>query len=108
MIRIVLIEDERLIAEEMRSRLLALSNDIEITATLMTVEESVSYFTRNAHPDLILSDIQLPDGLSFDIFSDGALAWHHIGRSFRHRPRSDIEGARHFTRRYLQVSAAWG
>ena len=69
MIRIVLIEDERLIAEEMRNRLLALSGDIEITATLMSVEESVNYLTRNAHPDLILSDIQLPDGLSFDIFN---------------------------------------
>ncbi|MCW3118626.1 MAG: hypothetical protein JWM28_2708 [Chitinophagaceae bacterium] len=69
MIRIVVIEDERLVAEELRNRLTALSNEVEIIATLMSVEESIIYFTEHPNPDLILSDIQLPDGLSFDIFN---------------------------------------
>jgi DNA-binding LytR/AlgR family response regulator len=69
MIRIVLIEDERLIAEELRYRLTALSNDVEIIATLMSVQEGILYFTQHPPPDLILSDIQLADGLSFDIFT---------------------------------------
>jgi DNA-binding LytR/AlgR family response regulator len=69
MIRIVVIEDERIIAEELRNRLTSLSNDVEIIATLMTVQEGLAYFAGDDQPDLIFSDIQLPDGLSFDIFS---------------------------------------
>jgi DNA-binding LytR/AlgR family response regulator len=68
MIRIVLIEDERLIAEELKKRLLSLSIDLEITAILSSVQEAVSYFRGHENTDLVLSDIQLPDGLSFEIF----------------------------------------
>jgi DNA-binding LytR/AlgR family response regulator len=69
MIRIVIIEDEKLIAEELKSRLLAVSDEVEIIKTLSTVVEATHYFTEEHHADLILSDIQLPDGLSFDIFN---------------------------------------
>jgi two-component system, LytTR family, response regulator len=69
MIRIVIIEDERLIAEELQSRLLALSKEVEITATLASAGEGIAYFSHWHNTDLILSDIQLPDGLSFEIFN---------------------------------------
>jgi len=69
MIRIVIIEDERLIAEELRQWLVTLSKEVEITATLGSVTESIAYFSGNNQPDLIFCDIQLPDGLSFDIFN---------------------------------------
>lgn len=69
MIRIVVIEDERIIAEELRNRLTSLSKDVQIIATLTSVQEGLAYFAGDNQPDLILSDIQLPDGLSFDIFS---------------------------------------
>jgi len=69
MIRIVIIEDERLIAEELQSRLMAISKDVEITAILSTVSQAIVYFSQEHNTDLILSDIQLPDGLSFDIFN---------------------------------------
>jgi DNA-binding LytR/AlgR family response regulator len=35
---------------------------------LHSVEESIEWFQNNAHPDLIFLDIQLSDGLSFEIF----------------------------------------
>jgi len=35
---------------------------------LHSVEESIDWFQNNAHPDLIFLDIQLSDGLSFEIF----------------------------------------
>src|SRR5882724_7060793 len=69
MIRIVIIEDERLIAEELRNRLLSVSKEVEITAILASAMQGIEYFSKEHHTDLILSDIQLPDGLSFDIFN---------------------------------------
>ncbi|MBE0390494.1 Sensory transduction protein LytR [Flavobacterium sp. PL0002] len=35
---------------------------------LHSVEEAIEWFTKNEHPDLIFLDIQLSDGLSFEIF----------------------------------------
>ena len=35
---------------------------------LSSVEESIEWFFKNGHPDLIFLDIQLSDGLSFEIF----------------------------------------
>jgi len=37
---------------------------------LHSVEESINWFQNNAHPDLIFLDIQLSDGLSFEIFEE--------------------------------------
>ena len=69
MIKTVIIEDERLIAEEFRRMLLKTSGDTEIIGSFSTVKESVDYLSTNEAPDLIFSDVQLPDGLSFDIFN---------------------------------------
>ncbi|MES1221496.1 MAG: LytTR family DNA-binding domain-containing protein [Bacteroidota bacterium] len=69
MIRIVIIEDEKLIAEELQSRLMAVSGETEIVQTLSSVSQAVAYLSQQDAIDLILSDIQLPDGLSFEIFN---------------------------------------
>ncbi len=42
--------------------------EIEVVANIESVEEGVSWFSENEHPQLIFSDIVLGDGLSFDIF----------------------------------------
>lgn len=68
MISAVIIEDERIIAEELRKMLQGTSQEIEVIASLPTVKDAVEYFNSNKAPDLIFSDVQLPDGLSFDIF----------------------------------------
>ena len=69
MIKTVIIEDERLIADEFKRMLLNTSGDTEILGSFATVKESVDYLSVNEAPDLIFSDVQLPDGLSFDIFN---------------------------------------
>jgi two-component system LytT family response regulator len=69
MIRTVIIEDEIKIAEEFKTMLLKASPDTEVLASCSTVRESVEYFSANKAPDLIFSDVQLSDGLSFDIFN---------------------------------------
>ncbi|ACU08992.1 Two-component system response regulator [Flavobacteriaceae bacterium 3519-10] len=67
MIKTIIIEDEKPAARKLL-RLLSLFSELEIVATLHSVEESVAWLQQNEHPDLIFSDIVLGDGLSFDIF----------------------------------------
>lgn len=62
----IIIEDEKPSARRL-SRLLA-HLEVEVTTMLHSVEESVAWFKNNEHPDLIFLDIQLSDGLSFEIF----------------------------------------
>jgi DNA-binding LytR/AlgR family response regulator len=69
MIKTVIIEDEKMIAEEFKRMLLNTSDDAEVLGSFSTVKESVDYLLANDAPDLIFSDVQLPDGLSFDIFN---------------------------------------
>lgn len=67
MIKTIIIEDEKPAARKLE-RLLSLFTDLELVATINSVEEGTKWFSENPHPDLILSDIVLGDGLSFDIF----------------------------------------
>ncbi len=62
----IIIEDEKPSARRL-SRLLA-NLSVEVTTMLHSVEESIAWFQNNEHPDLIFLDIQLSDGLSFEIF----------------------------------------
>jgi DNA-binding LytR/AlgR family response regulator len=66
--KIVIIEDEILTAEDLRYVLQSLNSGIVVTAILPTVTQSIEYFSTNADYDLIFSDIQLGDGYSFEIF----------------------------------------
>jgi len=63
---IIIIEDEKPSARRLQRMLTALNLETEIM--LHSVEESVTYFQNHEHPDLIFLDIQLSDGLSFEIF----------------------------------------
>ncbi len=63
---IIIIEDEKPAARRLDRMLQSL--DIEVNAMLHSVEESIAWFNTNTHPDLIFLDIQLSDGLSFEIF----------------------------------------
>lgn len=65
---IIIIEDEKPAARRL-SRLLA-ELDVEVSVMLHSVEESINWFQNNPHPDLIFLDIQLSDGLSFEIFEE--------------------------------------
>ena len=67
MIRTIIIEDEKPAVRRLE-KLLILFSDLQVVASLNSVEESVEWFRNNEHPQLIFSDIVLGDGLSFDIF----------------------------------------
>ncbi len=62
----IIIEDEKPAARLLQRKLLKL--DVEVGVLLHSVEEAIEWFTINEHPDLIFLDIQLSDGLSFEIF----------------------------------------
>lgn len=62
----IIIEDEKPSARRLQ-RLLS-NLDIEVGILLHSVEDSINWFKKNEHPDLIFLDIQLSDGLSFEIF----------------------------------------
>ncbi len=63
---VIIIEDEKPAARRL-GRLLA-ELEVEVSTMLYSVEESIEWFGNNPHPDLIFLDIQLSDGLSFEIF----------------------------------------
>ena len=68
--KIVIIEDESRTAKELASMLNNLDNSLEIKAIIPSVAAGLKWFSENEKPDLIFSDIQLGDGLSFEIFTE--------------------------------------
>lgn len=62
----IIIEDEKPAARLLQRKLEKIK--IKVDILLHSVEEAIEWFTENEHPDLIFLDIQLSDGLSFEIF----------------------------------------
>ncbi|RDI05768.1 LytR/AlgR family response regulator transcription factor [Flavobacterium sp. AG291] len=65
---VIIIEDEKPAARLLQRKLQKLN--IEAQTMLHSVEESLEWFNNNPHPELIFLDIQLSDGLSFEIFEN--------------------------------------
>lgn len=66
--KILIIEDEPFAQKELKRLLDIAEGKFEILEIIDTVEDSVEWLQENPAPDLIFLDIQLADGLSFDIF----------------------------------------
>ncbi|MBX7126714.1 MAG: LytTR family DNA-binding domain-containing protein [Cyclobacteriaceae bacterium] len=66
---VVIVEDEPQAAQRLEKLLLAARPGVLVDARLESVEQGVEYFRSARKPDLIFMDIQLADGLSFEIFS---------------------------------------
>ncbi|NQU88149.1 MAG: response regulator transcription factor [Mariniphaga sp.] len=66
--KVLIIEDEQLAAERMVELLQLYDKTIEVTSILDSVKDVVLWLNSNPNPDLIFMDIQLSDGLCFDIF----------------------------------------
>jgi len=64
--RIIIIEDEKPAARLLQRKVEKLG--LQVETMLHSVEEALHWFNSNQHPDLIFLDIQLSDGLSFEIF----------------------------------------
>ena len=62
----IIIEDEKPAARLLQRKLQKLNVQVEIM--LHSVQEAIEWFSINEHPDLIFLDIQLSDGLSFELF----------------------------------------
>ncbi len=63
---ILIIEDEKPAARLLKRKVEQLG--YAVTNILTSIEDSLIWFSANKHPELILADIQLADGLSFEIF----------------------------------------
>ena len=63
---ILIIEDEKPAARLLQRKVEKLG--LHVNTMLHSVEEAFTWFHNNQHPDLIFLDIQLSDGLSFEIF----------------------------------------
>lgn len=66
--KVVIVEDEKLAADKLQQLLTAIRPEIQILQVLETVEDAASWFLQHPKPDLIFMDIQLDDGISFEIF----------------------------------------
>ncbi|NOX46233.1 MAG: response regulator transcription factor, partial [Chlorobi bacterium] len=67
---ILIIEDEKLAARRLVSLINETEKDARIISTLHSVEKAIAWFKSNDAPDLIFLDIQLSDGLCFNIFKE--------------------------------------
>src|SRR5690606_30905018 len=68
--KILIIEDEINSAKELERILVKLDIQNEVTAILDSVKASIEYLQQHDSPDLIFSDIQLADGMCFEIYSE--------------------------------------
>ena len=65
--RIAIVEDEQPARDKLRMALLSAEPDVQIIAELSGVSETIAWLARNSTPDLMFLDIQLSDGLCFEI-----------------------------------------
>ncbi|GAB3275845.1 LytTR family DNA-binding domain-containing protein [Larkinella harenae] len=70
---VLVIEDEELAVRKLTKLLQDVDNSIRIVGTAASVRASVQWLQNNASPDLILMDIELADGQSFEIFEQTAV-----------------------------------
>ncbi|MEL6674578.1 MAG: LytTR family DNA-binding domain-containing protein [Bacteroidota bacterium] len=71
--KIAIIEDEKLTARDLSRTIEAVEPGAKIVAILPSVEEACEFLETEPQIDLIFSDIQLGDGLSFEIFEKTAV-----------------------------------
>ncbi len=70
---ILIIEDEQLGAEKLGRLLTSIDDSIKIAGNTRSIKSSVEWLLQHEHPDIILMDIELTDGQSFEIFNHVAI-----------------------------------
>ena len=70
---VVVVEDEHLAAKRLVDLINKFDPEIKVLATLGSVKRSIDWLNNNQHPQLAFMDIQLGDGLSFEIFEQTQL-----------------------------------
>src|SRR5262245_52023817 len=64
----IIIEDEKPAAEKLQKAIQKADTAIEVIAVLNSIKSSVEWLQQNAQAELLFMDIELGDGLSFNIF----------------------------------------
>jgi len=67
--KILIVEDEELAVKKLQKTLLALGEDIDIVGSSDSIAATVEWLQSHPAPELILMDIELADGQSFEIFN---------------------------------------
>ena len=68
---VVIIEDEPLISENLKSILTEIDDSISVLKTISSVKESVAWLKENQSKcDFLMVDIHLADGYAFEIFKE--------------------------------------
>ena len=68
--KVLIIEDEQATALRLKKLLVEIEPEIEVLDILDSVESCIRWYNENEAPDLVLQDIHLADGLSFEIFNE--------------------------------------
>lgn len=69
MLKLIIIEDEKPVYDHLVKTLLSVQPDAEIVMHISSVNQGIDFMSRAPQADLVLSDIQLNDGLAFEIFN---------------------------------------
>lgn len=67
--KVLIIEDEELAVKKLQKTLAGVDTTAEVVGTADSIKASVEWLEQNPQPDLILMDIELADGQSFEIFN---------------------------------------
>ena len=67
--KILIVEDEELAVKKFKKTIMAVDESAEVVAVTDSIKGTVDWLQNNATPDLILMDIELADGQSFEIFN---------------------------------------
>ncbi len=68
MLNVLIIEDEEPAAKRLQKMLLEIEPGATVLGNIVSVSSALKWFGENPSPDLVISDIQLSDGLSFEIY----------------------------------------
>ena len=67
-LKVLIIEDEIPAQRLLKETLQEIYFETEVVDCLNSIKSAVEWFKNNTHPEIVLLDIQLSDGLSFEIF----------------------------------------
>lgn len=67
--KILIVEDEDLAVKKIKKTLAEVDDTAEVVGITDSIQSTVNWMESNTAPDLILMDIELSDGQSFEIFS---------------------------------------
>lgn len=70
MLKLLILEDEEPAAKRLFKMLQEIEPDVKLLDSIVSVTSAIKWLQNHDSPDLILSDIQLSDGLSFEVFKE--------------------------------------